>query len=144
MAIDRIGKGGAPGGPGGASLPREVGPTEKAERPFEVTRAEAPDVQKTSDAQKISDAQKTGGAQKVDAGSSVAAAGPLAKLRAGEIDVHKYLDLKVDEATKHLHGLPPAEMDAVKKMLRDQLATDPGLSDLVTQATGTAPPPVDD
>ena len=118
MAIDRVGKGGPAGG---ASLPREVGPTEKAERPFEATRS-AP-VQKAA---------------------AAAPAGPLEKLRAGEIDVHEYLDIKVDEATSHLHGLPPAEMDAIKKMLRDQLATDPGLSDLVKQATGAAPPPVDD
>ncbi len=118
MAIDRVGKGGPAGG---ASLPREVGPTEKAERPFEATRS-AP-------------------VQKPDA---TAPAGPLEKLRAGEIDVHKYLDIKVDEATAHLQGLPTAEMDAIKKMLRDQLATDPGLSDLVKQATGAAPPPVDD
>jgi hypothetical protein len=121
MAIDRIGKGGPAGG---ASLPREVGPTDKAERPFEATRPSP--------------------VQKLDAAAPAGPLGPLDRLRSGEIDVHKYLDIKVDEATAHLHGLPPAEMDTITKMLRDQLATDPGLADLVKQATGAAPPPVDD
>jgi hypothetical protein len=118
MAIDRIGKGGPAGS---ASLPREVDPAEKAERSFEV-----------------------GGATPARKPDAAAAAGPLERLRAGEIDVPQYLDLKVHEATVHLHGVPPAELDAIRKMLRDQLATDPGLADLVKQATGASPPPVDD
>ena len=72
------------------------------------------------------------------------AASPLARLRAGEIDVHGYIDLKVDEATKNIHGLEPAELDAIKKTLRDQMATDPGLSDLVHTATGQIPKPPED
>jgi hypothetical protein len=36
----------------------------------------------------------------------------------GEIDREGYLDLKVDDATAHLQGLHPEELDAVKTILR--------------------------
>ncbi len=59
--------------------------------------------------------------------------------------MNQYLDAKVQEATAHLHGVPRAELDAIRKMLREQIATDPALADLVKQATGHAPPvPSDD
>jgi hypothetical protein len=64
---------------------------------------------------------------------------PLAQLRAGQIDVERYLDLKVDEATRHLHGLTPIERESIRGMLRDQIATDPALVDMVRQAAGKAP-----
>jgi hypothetical protein len=72
------------------------------------------------------------------------AASPLGRLRAGEIDVDRYVDLKVDEATHGLDGLSAAELDDIKKVLRDQLATDPGLSDLVHTAAGQLPKPPPD
>jgi hypothetical protein len=71
-------------------------------------------------------------------------AAPLERLRSGEVDVHGYLDLKVDEATAHLKHLPPAELTSIRKMLRDQLSTDPALADLVQQATGHPPTPPDE
>jgi hypothetical protein len=63
---------------------------------------------------------------------------PLERLRAGEIDRDGYLDLKVDDATAHLSGLHPEELDAVKTVLRGQLASDPALVELVRQATDSA------
>jgi hypothetical protein len=60
---------------------------------------------------------------------------PLDRWRAGEIDREAYLDLKVDDATAHLQGLHPEELDAVKTVLRGQLASDPALGDLVRRVT---------
>jgi hypothetical protein len=77
-------------------------------------------------------------------GKDAAPATSLERLRAGQIDVNAYLDAKVDEATAHLHGLPRAELEAIRKMMRDQLATDPALAGLVKQATGHAPPAASD
>ena len=50
---------------------------------------------------------------------------------AAQIDMGQYLDLKVDEATAHLAGLPRAELEAIRGALRDRLATDPALVELV-------------
>ncbi|AKU95908.1 hypothetical protein AKJ09_02572 [Labilithrix luteola] len=66
-------------------------------------------------------------------------ASPLERLRAGEIDVHGYIDLKVDQATAGLSGLSPSELAHIKNTLRDQMASDPGLADLVRAATGQTP-----
>jgi hypothetical protein len=124
MAIDRIGKGGAlppspeTGAPAGA---------DKAAAPFKVDRSE-----QAAPAEAARDVAAT------DATS------PLARLRAGEIDVHAYVDLKVDEATKSLKGLPASELAEIKSVLRDQLRSDPGLADLVRTATGKMPSPPED
>lgn len=115
MAIDRIGKGGGvPPTTGDAGVAR---PNEAA-RPFEVKRSERP---AAPDA------------------VTAATASPLERLRAGQIDVAGYLDMKVDEATTHLHGLRPDALEHIKKTLREQMATDPALADLVKQATGADP-----
>lgn len=122
MGIDRIGKGGAPPATpetqGSGSVAKK-GPAEKA---FSVERTEA-----------------TRQPSNVGAAESAQGASPLARLRAGEIDVNTYVDLRVDEATKGLEGLPPAELADIKKALRDQMATDPALTDLVRMATGKTP-----
>ena len=118
MGIDRIGK-----GPGGAApLPgaQDAGKVGGASRTFEV-RGE--------------------GATKEVEGAKSAATTPLERLRAGEIDVHGYIDLQVDEATSHLKGLDASELDSIKQLLRDELAGDPGLADLVRRATGHLPTP---
>jgi hypothetical protein len=72
------------------------------------------------------------------------AATPLERLRAGQIDVNTYMDQKVTEATAHLRGLRPSELDSIQRMLRDKLASDPALADLVKGATGHMPVPQDD
>ena len=64
---------------------------------------------------------------------------PLARLRAGEIDLDRYLDLKVDEATAHLKGLRAHEMSGLRSLLRAQLVSDPSMVNLVQQATGHTP-----
>lgn len=120
MGIDRIGK-------GGTAPPPDIGSTDKAtkagavDKPFSVDRAKE--------------------AAPVDAASMTSAVSPLAQLKSGAIDVEQYLDLKVDAATKSLEGMPAAELDQIKKMLRDQLASDPMLVDMVKAATGTVPKP---
>lgn len=125
MSIDGIGKGGPKlpsGGPEGAAKPGKA---------FEVSRPEkAGPVDATSEATAARASAEVQGAS---------GASPLARLRAGQIDLNQYLDLKVDEATASLSGLPAGDRDAIKKMLRDQLATDPTLVDLVKSATGAAP-----
>jgi hypothetical protein len=69
----------------------------------------------------------------------------IERLRAGELDVNGYVEVKVQEATAHLAALPPAELESVRSALRDRLATDPGLVELVRKATGAVPqPPSDD
>lgn len=126
MGIDGIGGKGAKG-PG---APDVAGGVDKTRAPGAVDKTFS--VERTKDAAPI---DKTG---------SVDATSPLARLRAGEIDVERYLDLKVDEATKPLEGLPPQDLADIKNMLRDQLATDPGLVDLVKAATGKVPNPPQD
>ena len=110
MSIDRIGKGGAP-----ASTPEPGGSA--ASRPagpgFE--RASAP-----------------------PAAAPAAPSSALERLRAGAIDVDGYLNLKTEEATAHLTSLPAAKLTAIRSALRDRLASDPALVDLVRTATGAA------
>jgi hypothetical protein len=120
MAIDRIGKSGAPlpPQPEGATGPSAPG------KPFEVRSETLETVSKVA--------------------PPVTATTPLEKLRAGHVDLNGYLDLKVDEATHHLHGLQLSELDAVRKMLRDQLRNDPTISELVRSATGHLPTPSSD
>jgi hypothetical protein len=122
MGIDRIGKGGAP-----PATPETLG-TGSVEKKGHVEKAfsvERPDATRHA---------SQAGATEAAEGSSA-----LARLRAGEIDVNGYVDLKVDEATKGLEGLSPAELDDIKKVLRDQMSTDPGLTDLTRTATGHVP-----
>jgi hypothetical protein len=61
--------------------------------------------------------------------------GLLERLRAGEIDLDRYLDLKVEEATTHLRALQPHEIAAIRRALRSRLATDPTLVELVREVT---------
>lgn len=120
--VDGIGKGGAapppaggPKGPGGPKRP------EGAEKTFDVHRTD-----------------EAHGARAAEAVTSVSPT-PLEQLKAGTIDLDRYLDLKVDEATAHLEGMGPSNLETVRSMLRERMATDPELVDLVKQATGHAP-----
>ena len=65
----------------------------------------------------------------------------LDRWRAGEVDVHGYIDLKVDEATTHLALLPAQELQAIRAALSDRMASDPTLVELVGTATHRAPGP---
>jgi hypothetical protein len=132
MGIDGIGKGGPPAIPPsteGPGAPQATGATPGAEvaRPFAPKRAE--------------DSEAARAAVPTEA---VRAEGALAALRSGAIDLNGYLDQKVSEATAHLVGLPSADLLRVRAALRDRLASDPTLVELVTQATGRVPQPPDD
>jgi hypothetical protein len=126
MGIDGIGKKGPPAPP----LPKEgATPARPAEagRPFEVSGPARP-----------APAGQTGAVAPL-------APTPLERLRAGEVDVNGYVELKVREATAHLAALPPAELEAIRSALRGRLASDPTLVELVRTATGAVPtPPADD
>jgi phosphoserine phosphatase len=60
-------------------------------------------------------------------------ASPLERFRAGEIDLETYLDLKVDEATAHLVGLPAEQLEHVRSALRAEIAETPELRELVRE-----------
>lgn len=116
MGIDGIGKGGAPPPAGGidrAIAPKstEVGASEAS---FQVAKTTA---------------------------TEAAAPASLDQVRSGAISVSQYLDLKVNEATSHLDGrLNDEQLSFIKSSLREQLASDPQLVDLVKSATGQLPP----
>ncbi len=122
MGIDGIGRKGPPAPPSPADV---AGPARApdATRPFEVTKT----------------------TQAPQAGPVEAPRTAMERLRAGEIDVNGYVEVKVHEATAHLAALPPAELEQLKNALRDRLGSDPGLVELVRKATGAVPqPPPDD
>jgi hypothetical protein len=119
MSIDGIRKSSPPAGSPTAS--GEVPRSAEVGRPFE--------------------AQRTTPAAEV---APLAQSGPLGSLQSGAVNVEGYLDLKVNEATAHLAGLPASDLLRVRAALRERLATDPTLVDLVRNATGSVPPAPDD
>ncbi|MFO0678948.1 MAG: hypothetical protein U0169_20640 [Polyangiaceae bacterium] len=123
MSIDGIGK---KGGPGAPDIAPATTPGGAPARPFDVGPAAPP-------------------VASADAASGVEAPSPsFEAFRAGTLDFDRYLDAMVNEATAHLEGLAPHELEAIRSMLRDKLATDPDLVELVTRATGRAPTPSED
>jgi hypothetical protein len=121
MGIDRIGKNGPPLPVHESGAASQAAPTGQVFQVLQATAApSAPHV------------------------ASEAPRGPLDRLRAGEVDVGGYVDLKVDEATSHLSALPPLELDAIRAALREHLANDPALAELVRTAAGDISPPQDD
>jgi hypothetical protein len=113
MSIDRIGKG------GGAT------PTDGVGKPAA-----------------SSEVAKPGAEFKVQKSDPIEAARPaLDRLRAGEISLPQYLDIKVSEATAHLdQRLSVEQLDFIRKSLREQLTSDPYLAELVRASTGSLPP----
>src|SRR4051794_14239594 len=72
------------------------------------------------------------------AGGKVSAA--LSSLQRGELTLDQYLDGRVSDATSHLVGkLSPDQLEFVKQSLREQMATDPVLVELVQRTTGSVP-----
>ncbi|HEU4411102.1 MAG TPA: hypothetical protein VFS43_37965 [Polyangiaceae bacterium] len=111
MSIDRIGK-----GPGGVQGPQGGGPAGPVggKRAFEVGSSEATE--------------------------RASALGPAERVRSGELSLEGYLDLRVDEATRHLEGkLGVSDLSEIRSALKDQLRSDPALRELVKAATGSAP-----
>ena len=99
------------------------------------------DVSKSGQSFEATLAEKAGKSDRTGAVAPPPASGPsaLERLQAGQIDLNGYLDLKIDQATSHLQGLAPSALESIKKALREQLATDPTLTDLVKGAAGRAP-----
>ena len=140
MAIDRIGKGaGLPGGVPSAAEGKPAGGAAPAEAPFTVDRADSANA-----AARSTSVESASSVSPTSATSATSPTSPLGRLRAGEVDVHGYVDLKVDEATSTLKGISPTELDEIKSVLRDQMKSDPGLADLVRTATGKMPTPPED
>lgn len=126
MGIDGIGNGGRipPGGVGNSSPATGPSAAKETGRTFEVAPTAAEKAAAETQA-----AQQTQGVERT----------PLERLRAGEIDVNGYVDLKVDAATKNLSGLSRVELDQIRGVLKHQMAHDPAVMDLVKQATGALP-----
>ncbi len=122
MGIDGIGKKGPATPPSPAGDVKGPARAPEATRPFEVSKA-APAPQ----------------AAAVEAPRTA-----MERLRAGEIDVHGYVEAKVHEATAHLAALPPSQLEGIRSALRDRMGSDPGLVELVRKATGAVPPPPPD
>lgn len=81
---------------------------------------------------------------KVDPSAASAAGGKvspaLASLQRGELSLDQYLDGRISDATSHLVGkLSPDQLEFVKQSLREQMATDPVLVELVQRTTGSVP-----
>jgi hypothetical protein len=110
MSIDRIGKG------AGAAITSGTIPVDTAVDAVEPFR--------------VNQAARTG---------ATAAVSPIEQLRTGEIDVNRYLDLRVEQATAHLDGkLPGDQLSFIRESLRAQLETDPMLVELASRAAGSA------
>ena len=111
MSIDGVGK--PPGGPGGLGGPGGPGGAGKSGEAFQVDSPDAAATTEGSDA--------------------------LGQLERGEISVDQYLDTRVEQALEHLQSkLSSEQLDFVRSNLREQLATDPVLVELVRRATGSA------
>jgi hypothetical protein len=136
MGIDRIGKGGAPSpAPPASGGANRTGPTTGANRVFEVPEASGPAAPSATGSSASAASATQAGPVEGDS---------LRALRSGAVDVDGYLDLKVDEATAHLGPMPAADRVRLRAALRERLATDPTLVDLVKSATGSVPRVPDD
>jgi hypothetical protein len=77
---------------------------------------------------------------KSSSASGVAGSDELGRLQRGELALDEYLDQRSAEAVRHLEGKLPADQLAfVQQTLREQLASDPVLVELVQRATGKLP-----
>lgn len=66
----------------------------------------------------------------------------LEQLGRGEIDLDRYLDAQVSAAVSHVQGaLSASQLDFIRETLREQMASDPVLVELVRRATGGTPKP---
>jgi hypothetical protein len=116
MGIDRIGRAG-----GGAGITPPV--TTPAEPSAAVSESFA------------AVAKRVGGPE---------AASLIDQLKTGQIDMNRFLDLRVEQSTSHLQGMvDPERLDFIRKSLRIQIESDPALIELVKAATGSSPPSTD-
>jgi hypothetical protein len=114
MSIDPIGKAGSAAGVAAAVPVASAQPATGAEAVFGVSKA--------AEVQQVSPP------------------GLAEQVRAGQVDLERYLDLRVEQATEHLVGKLDAErLEIVRDALRAQLESDPMLVELVRVATGLRP-----
>lgn len=74
-------------------------------------------------------------ADKTEKAGAVSGLSPLDRLRAGELDVQRYAELRVQEATAHLEGiLPPKDLEKLRADLHDLIDNDPDVAALVKTA----------
>ncbi len=106
------GGGGKVGGPGAPGAPPPTAPTEaKTGKSF---------------AESLDRAQGT---------ATVQGPTPLERLRAGEIDLKSYVEIRVQQATSHLEGvLSPGDLEKVRAELEDVIEQDPDVAALVKAA----------
>lgn len=80
-------------------------------------------------------ASAAAGVQATAASAPSVATSPLERLRAGEIDSARYVELQVEQATAQLEGaLPRAHLDAIRAELRALIDDDPDVAALVQRA----------
>jgi len=114
MAIDGIGKSPVSGTPGSVEAADNSAAVSKTEFTLE----------------SASGADSAGAASRVDSGL-------LGRVQSGQITREQYLDIRADEAVKHLVGQIPAEkLEIIRLTLREQLDTDPLLMTLARRAVG--------
>jgi hypothetical protein len=66
----------------------------------------------------------------------------LAQFRNGSFTLEQYLDLRADRAVAHLHGIVSREqIETIRGVVREQLATRPDLVELLKRAGVALPPP---
>ena len=130
MGIDGIGK--PPGSNIPSAPPISGAGSAPGTEPFKVERGAGASA--TTGTAGASGASATAGA------SGAKASEALGGLQRGEISLDQYLDTRVNEATSHLAGkLSPDQLEFVKHSLREQMATDPVLVELVQRTTGSVP-----
>jgi hypothetical protein len=114
MAIDGIGKFPISGTPGSVGLADNVGAPSKAE----FTLKSPADIESVDCTGRVNE-------------------GLLSQVHSGQITREQYLDIRADEAVKHLEGrLPTERIDLIRATLREQLSTDPLLTAMVRRALG--------
>jgi hypothetical protein len=66
----------------------------------------------------------------------------LQRFQRGELTLDEYLDERTELALNHVRGkISPEALESVRAAVRDQLETDPVLTELVRKATGHVPSP---
>lgn len=76
----------------------------------------------------------------VERAEGVGAADLLEQVQRGEVELDRYLQVRVEEAVRHLEAsLSPEQLAFVKQELLEQMRSDPVLIELVRRATGQSP-----
>lgn len=97
--------------------------------------AGAPGVPQPSSAERKGFGEAIGAPERPERAVEATATPPLERLRAGEIDLPQYVELRVREATAHLEGVvAPADLEEIRAALHDTLESDPDVAALAQAA----------